>query len=221
MGATWDPALAAGGDALVAAVLLLAALLLARALLVAALVALGRAPGALGRRAGAVAALLQPGIARRLAATLLGLGTPALAVVTTAPPASASALAALPDSAPTARPAAARMSSPAATSSVHVPTKQQPAQVVVVVRPGDTLWDIARRHLAVSATSSDVARAWPRWYAANRAVIGPDPALLRPGTRLRSPDRRPAGTPASTHDRPSATRTEPGAVARSLDPDRR
>ena len=104
---------------------------------------------------------------------------------------------------------------------MHVPTKQQPAQVVVVVRPGDTLWDIARRHLPASATSSDVARAWPRWYAANRAVIGPDPALLRPGTRLRSPDRRPAGTPASTHDRPSATRTEPGAVARSLDPDRR
>jgi nucleoid-associated protein YgaU len=215
VGATWDTTLAAGGDALLAAVLLLATLLLVRALLVAALVALGRAPGALGRRAGAVAALLRPGIARRLAATLLGLGTPALAVVTTAPPASASALPASPAS------AAAPTTSPAITSSAYAPTTQRAAQVVVVVRSGDTLWDIARRHLPVSATSGDVARAWPRWYAANRAAIGPDPALLRPGTRLRSPDRRPAGTLASTHDRPPATRTEPGAVARSLDPDRR
>jgi nucleoid-associated protein YgaU len=218
---TWDTTIAAAGDALVATVLLLGALLLARTVLVAGLVTLSRVPGSLGRRAAALAALLRPGIARRLVATLLGLGTPALAVVTTAPPASASALPASPGSAPIARPAALRTSSLPDVWSAQTPTTQRSAPVVVVVRSGDTLWDIARRHLPASATSSDVARAWPRWYAANRAAIGPDPALLRPGTRLRSPDRRPAGTPASTHDRPPATRTEPGAVARSLDPDRR
>jgi hypothetical protein len=32
-----------------------------------------------------------------------------------------------------------------------------------------------------------VARTWPRWYAANRDAIGPDPDLLRPGTVLHPP----------------------------------
>jgi nucleoid-associated protein YgaU len=62
-----------------------------------------------------------------------------------------------------------------------------PATNVVVVRAGDTLWDIARRHLPAGATPTAVARAWPRWYAANRAVIGPDPDLVRPGQRLVAP----------------------------------
>jgi len=96
-----------------------------------------------------------------------------------------------------------------------------PRAEIYVVRPGDTLWDIARRHLPASSTAADVARSWPRWHSANRAVIGPDPSLLRPGMRLRSPEPRPAGTPARAHDRLSATPADRGAVARSLDPDRR
>jgi resuscitation-promoting factor RpfA len=56
-----------------------------------------------------------------------------------------------------------------------------------VVRRGDALWDIAARHLGVSATAADVAREWPRWYDANRAVIGDDPALIRPGELLVPP----------------------------------
>jgi nucleoid-associated protein YgaU len=56
-----------------------------------------------------------------------------------------------------------------------------------VVRRGDTLWAVAARHLGPSATAADVAREWPRWYAANRAVIGTDPHLILPGTVLHAP----------------------------------
>jgi resuscitation-promoting factor RpfA len=56
-----------------------------------------------------------------------------------------------------------------------------------VVRRGDALWDVAARHLGPNATAADIAREWPRWYAANRAVIGTDPNLLRPGEVLHAP----------------------------------
>ena len=59
-----------------------------------------------------------------------------------------------------------------------------PGTAEVVVHRGDTLWDIAARHLGDQATDQDVAEAWPRWYAANRDVIGDDPDLLHPGQRL-------------------------------------
>ncbi len=57
----------------------------------------------------------------------------------------------------------------------------------VVVRRGDTLWDIAARHLGPGASPAAVSAEWPRWYAANRHVIGPDADLLHPGQRLRPP----------------------------------
>jgi hypothetical protein len=57
------------------------------------------------------------------------------------------------------------------------------ALVRYVVGAGDTLAGIAAA-LAVRG-------GWPALYAANRAVIGPDPALIRPGTVLRVPG--PAG----------------------------
>jgi len=57
----------------------------------------------------------------------------------------------------------------------------------VVVRRGDTLWDLARRHLGPGASAAEVAASWPRWYAVNRDVIGPDPDVIRPGQRLRVP----------------------------------
>lgn len=57
----------------------------------------------------------------------------------------------------------------------------------VVVRRGDTLWGIAARHLGPQATDADVAQAWPRWYAANRHLIGSDPGLLLPGQELVPP----------------------------------
>ncbi|WP_298747781.1 LysM peptidoglycan-binding domain-containing protein [uncultured Serinicoccus sp.] len=57
----------------------------------------------------------------------------------------------------------------------------------VVVRRGDTLWDLAARHLGPGATSADIAQEWPRWYAANLATIGPDPDLILPGQELTVP----------------------------------
>jgi nucleoid-associated protein YgaU len=58
----------------------------------------------------------------------------------------------------------------------------------LVVRRGDSLWSLAARHLGAGATDAEIAAAWPRWFDANRAVIGDDPDLLRPGQRLRPPD---------------------------------
>jgi hypothetical protein len=55
------------------------------------------------------------------------------------------------------------------------------------VRRGDALWDITARHLGPHATATEIARAWPRWYSANRAVIGADPDLLIPGEVLYAP----------------------------------
>lgn len=57
----------------------------------------------------------------------------------------------------------------------------------VVVRRGDTLWGIAARHLAADATAAEIDTEWRRWYAANRAAVGPDPDLIRPGLRLAPP----------------------------------
>ncbi|NYD40966.1 LysM peptidoglycan-binding domain-containing protein [Nocardioides panaciterrulae] len=57
----------------------------------------------------------------------------------------------------------------------------------VVVRPGDTLWALAGRALPGAATDRTLTLRWQRLYALNRAVIGPDPDLIRPGERLRVP----------------------------------
>jgi nucleoid-associated protein YgaU len=62
----------------------------------------------------------------------------------------------------------------------------QPEEAVVV-RRGDTLWDIAARHLGPAATDAEIAQAWPHWYQANRDLIGSDPDLLLPGQRLLPP----------------------------------
>jgi len=64
-----------------------------------------------------------------------------------------------------------------------LPGRMAPARYRVV--PGDTLSGIAAG-LAVPG-------GWPALYAANRAVIGPDPDVIRPGTVLTVP--RPAAPP--------------------------
>jgi hypothetical protein len=70
------------------------------------------------------------------------------------------------------------------------PATATPAQRVDV-QAGDCLWLIASRRLGPAASAADVAAEWPRWYAANKAVIGADPAVIRPGEVLQPP---PAGT---------------------------
>jgi nucleoid-associated protein YgaU len=64
----------------------------------------------------------------------------------------------------------------------------------VVVARGDTLWGIAARAAGARASPRLVAAAWPRWYAANRAVVGPDPDRILPGQRLSPPAGRPEGS---------------------------
>lgn len=145
---------------------------------------------------------LRPGLARRLVAGALGLAAPTSAL---APAASATPQAVLEPATPASRPEAVRSGHPD----------------VYVVRRGDTLWDIARRHLPDGAGPSRIARAWPRWYAANREVIGDDPALILPGQRLLIPGRRSAGTPTQPHAAPAPTSGTPVPSALSLDPDRR
>jgi hypothetical protein len=67
---------------------------------------------------------------------------------------------------------------------------RRPVARTVRVRPGDCLWSLAARDLAARRSGprpADIAVAWRHWYAANRAVIGPDPALLHPGEVLQVP----------------------------------
>lgn len=50
---------------------------------------------------------------------------------------------------------------------------------------GDTLWDIAAGHLAPAERSAAATnRYWQQVYRANRSVVGADPDLIHPGTRL-------------------------------------
>ncbi|MBC3839948.1 LysM peptidoglycan-binding domain-containing protein [Streptacidiphilus sp. 4-A2] len=58
-------------------------------------------------------------------------------------------------------------------------TDAQQAEPVHVVRAGENLSEIAAElHLP---------GGWRALYAENRATVGPDPALIRPGERLRIP----------------------------------
>jgi nucleoid-associated protein YgaU len=49
------------------------------------------------------------------------------------------------------------------------------------------LWRIAQTALGPGCTPAEVARAWPRWWAANHAVVGTDPDLIHPGQLLVPP----------------------------------
>jgi hypothetical protein len=72
---------------------------------------------------------------------------------------------------------------------------------VVVVQPGDSLWTIAARHLEMrqpgrAPSRAEIAAAWPAWWQANRAAIGTDPNVIRPGQHLTVP---PTTTPSTSH----------------------
>lgn len=67
--------------------------------------------------------------------------------------------------------------------------RQPRTEPVTVVRPGDTLWDLAAADLPAGADESAVAHRWQEIYRANRRAIGPDPDLIHPTLRLRLPRR--------------------------------
>ena len=67
----------------------------------------------------------------------------------------------------------------------------------VVVSRGDCLWSLVAARLPATANDASIARHTRRWYIANADVIGADPDLLLPGTRLHAPSR-PVGSTART-----------------------
>lgn len=69
----------------------------------------------------------------------------------------------------------------------------------VVVRRGDSLWRLAQDLLPSGADPAAVADLCTRLYVANRAVIGDDPDLIRPGQHLRVPDDRSTADPEEDH----------------------
>jgi nucleoid-associated protein YgaU len=87
-------------------------------------------------------------------------------------------------SSPPAPPATAPPASPLLTGN---PRAAAVVEEHVVVRRGDSLWHIAGRYLGPTASAADIATEWPRWWNANRDVIGADPDLILPGQILRPP----------------------------------
>lgn len=72
-------------------------------------------------------------------------------------------------------------------TSIDLVSRGTAAPDSVVVRAGDTLWDITARHLGAEADAATIATVWPLWFEANRDVIGTDPDFILPGTRLVPP----------------------------------
>lgn len=66
--------------------------------------------------------------------------------------------------------------------------RQQMSQVVV--RPGDSLWLIARHRLPPDATDNQIAALTARLATLNRSTIGADPDLIFPGMVLIAPEGR-------------------------------
>lgn len=92
---------------------------------------------------------------------------------------------------------------PPSAASVSRRAPPRPDRIRTVrVGVGDCLWSLAARDLAaghVDFRPVDVVLAWHRWYAVNRATIGPDPGLLRPGEVLRVPPPNPPLNPSTRH----------------------
>jgi hypothetical protein len=181
-----------GADALAVSVAGVAGwVLLAWLTLAMGLLAVGALPGATGRLAERLSRLVAPAALRRVLAVGLGVGlaTGLGAGVATAGthhrPRPAPVIADLDWPVPAARPATTHSAAAPARAS-RAPVAASPA-ATVLVHPGDTLWDIAAARLGTAATDAQISAEWQRWYAVNRAVVGPDPDLLLPGQRLQRP----------------------------------
>ncbi|WP_327344031.1 LysM peptidoglycan-binding domain-containing protein [Streptomyces europaeiscabiei] len=74
------------------------------------------------------------------------------------------------------------------------PAAAQPASRTYTVVPGDTLSSIARKH--------HTKGGWQRLYKDNRSTIGDNPALIRPGLKLKL-----NATKSSTAQKPSTAST--------------
>src|SRR5687768_12623266 len=134
-----------------------------------------------------VARAMTPLAVRRLAAMFLGLGLVGAPLALAMPAQADRTVAAAAQPADPTGPSADvpaldrwtpdRPVAPAATSKppaeplallVTPPHRGRVVSDHVVVRRGDTLWDIAGRALGPDASVADIAASWPDWYAANR-----------------------------------------------------
>ena len=174
-------------------------------LLVVAVTVCGRLPGAAGRIArrtarrvapASVRALLKVAVGTTVAVSVFG-GTPS-ALADDRPAITSSydwpgvALKASPAPEldwPSVPPnhAAPKPPAPAPTRAAAVAHPGPAAGTDVIVHAGDTLWGIAARDLGPEATPTQVAQAWPRWWSANRTVLGDHPELIHPGEHLTAP----------------------------------
>lgn len=160
-------------------------------------VAVAALPGGCGRAGTRIAAVLLPRTLYRLVAGAAGFGI-ALAPVAagaTAAPRSAAPTAPTASIAPTAPMWPAVPGRPASVADHRQSTPARGAGATsIVVERGDSLWAIAAAHLDHPAPAR-IAASWPRWYAANRAVIGPDPNHILAGQVLHIPAQRPEEGP--------------------------
>lgn len=81
---------------------------------------------------------------------------------------------------------------PADLGALRRPTRPETStdRHEVVVKRGDTLWDIAEAHVHPGATTAEIAHACHRWYEVNKHVIGDDPDLILVGQQLIAPPPR-------------------------------
>ncbi|HEX6447476.1 MAG TPA: LysM domain-containing protein [Streptosporangiales bacterium] len=148
----------------------------------AALALLARLPGAAGRCAAVLAHRLTPAVFRRVLEASLGA---ALVLTASAQVATGATASASPAVATGARLLADP--TPPVPDRPDVRPRHHSQPRVVRVRPGDSLWCIARTHMSGRPSDAAITREWHRWYAANRSVVGSDPDLIVPGQRLRPP----------------------------------
>ncbi len=120
-----------------------------------------------------------------------GFGAPPAQVLRSTPEPSFAARSSLPPSPGWTAPAPARTRSAGSASAPLVTgcagrADDSADEPEIVVRRGDSLWILVARHLQTEDPAS-IAAEWPRWYAVNRDVIGPDPDLLSVGQILQLP----------------------------------
>jgi LysM domain len=204
---------------LLAALALLAEALIGYVLAMLVLRSLSALPGSVGRLAGRGALAVTPVMARRLLDLLVGGTLLAQATLATMPePPSGPRTGAVQVTQTASRTLggavdrAASRSRPPVKSAEPVEARPSPRRSAAPLPPwlgggpstpapghtveaGDTLWAIAAARLTPAQRSSaSVHRYWQAIYRANRAVVGGDPNLIRPGMRLAVPpfhlDRR-------------------------------
>ena len=146
-----------------------------------------RGPSGARWRLGALAALEPQGV-RRIVCRLVG----AAAVPAILAPAVAGPGALVSTAGPAVAVAHEQPRFPRSLSGLPLPdrvTGTSERRETYRVRAGDTLWGISAAQLPPGSPDAAVDRSWRRLFAFNRAAVGSDPHLIRPGTLLRLPGR--------------------------------